>query len=126
MNKNVLEMETNDDGETTVLNGKAIIGGDIEWEQENLKPNSNYLCIMRELPEGFRLATKEDVGKTGKYFGCYSYCTNVIKDNGFFWIIQKEPETKEVKKEPEVKEVKMQDAMEVLKEKFGCKVKITE
>lgn len=43
------------------------------WEIDNLKPDTNYACIMVEIPEGWRLATEEDRrGEKPKEYGYLS------------------------------------------------------
>lgn len=65
---NVLEMTTGREGTTvheasTRTQSPRIIGTGC-WQKNNLKPNTKYACVMVEIPEGYRLATKED--KEGK------------------------------------------------------------
>lgn len=54
-----LSMKTGSMG-VTLVSGDANLAGDSGWEENNLKPNTNYACIMMEIPEGYRSATEEE------------------------------------------------------------------
>ena len=61
-----LEMRTNELGETKMDLAKdqaAYIANIPSWQKNNLKPATSYACVMIEIPDGYRLATEEEMQK---------------------------------------------------------------
>jgi hypothetical protein len=61
----VLEMET-DGYSSTIISNTIFLDGSPSWERDNLKPNTKYACVMIPLPEGYRLATVEELKELPK------------------------------------------------------------
>ena len=61
-----LEMRTNELGVTKMDTAKdqaAYIVNIPRWQKNSLKPATSYACVMIEIPDGYRLATEEDMKK---------------------------------------------------------------
>ena len=53
----VLQMVTDETGETECSTNGFALACSLDWERANLKPNTTYVCVMIELPAGYRLVT---------------------------------------------------------------------
>ena len=60
MKANVIPMRTDKKGATQQSIG-FFLGGNKGWEQRNLKPNTDYACIMMAIPEGHKLANESEI-----------------------------------------------------------------
>ena len=120
-----------DDGEITICDQNRFeevkevkvkktrfVGGDtygdfFDWYNTNLEDGQEYVALFAPIPEGYRLATKADIGKKGKFWGasCRGWIDAHIINDSYTYIVEKEPEVKEL-------------TMAELETHFGCKVKV--